>query len=502
MSAWKFSFGHKILPFDLSTLVVAGLGLFFTGLLASTFTTFGLAKPATPDGSVQQGLHTPPSRDVSLLSQELIRVSKLTQAAVVNITSTGHFREDVTSPLPPPPFSRRFFDPDSGPPPTPNPDQPEQSMASGVIITTDGFILTNSHVVEGASDIRILLTDQRRFTAKVVGTDLKTDLAVLKIQATKLPFLPWGNSTLLQVGEIVVAVGNPFGLNQTVTMGIISAVGRANVGIVDFEDFIQTDAAINPGNSGGALVNLKGELIGINTAIFSESGGSMGIGFAIPSQMAKTVSKLLMEKGRVVRGWVGLSTQIISPALAKQFNAPGTEGVLIGDVTEGGPAQLAHIHRGDIIRSFQGKTVISPSQLRSIVAETSPGTVVKVVILRNGREQEIPVTVGELPPLPTLLSYSRQARGNHAMDGVIVEPLAPGRGQGDEGVLVSGVSPGSPAQLGGLQIADIIIEINRHPVRWLKDFEVFTQKLGPQESVLLLVRRGTGTLFLSVQRHD
>ncbi len=481
------------------------MGSNFVSLQGAWFTHSVYAKEAPPvmGQSLSQDVFATPSRDVSLLSVELVRIAKLTQASVVNVMTTGTLLEDDRSNPPSyfsPPDSRGFSNPDFGPPGRPPLDQREQGMASGVIISADGYILTNNHVVEGASDVRVLLTDQRRVKAKVVGTDPKTDLAVLKIAAAGLPFLPWGDSTHLQVGEIVVAVGNPFGLNQTVTMGIISAVGRANMGIVDFEDFIQTDAAINPGNSGGALVNLKGELIGINTAIFSQIGGSIGIGFAIPSQIGKKVSKLLMTQGKVIRGWLGISIQAMTPALATQFKAPDTKGILLGDVTEGGAAERAKLERGDIIRKYNGQAVADPQQLRALVADTIPGTVVNLVILRNGREQKIAVTMGELPRFIAPQSFSRQVQGQHLMKGVIVESLSSGQGRGDEGVVVSDVLPNSLAERGGVQVGDVLIEINRKAVRLLKDFETYSRQLEPKESVLLLVRREGVTSFLTLER--
>ena len=244
-------------------------------------------------------------------------------------------------------------------------------MGSGVVVSSDGYIVTNNHVVEKADEIQVLLSDKRKLKAKLIGTDPKTDIAVIKIDASDLPVLPWGNSNDLQVGEMVMAVGNPFGLNQTVTLGIISAVGRANMGIVDYEDFIQTDAAINPGNSGGALVNLRGELIGINTAIFTRSGGYMGIGFAIPSNMVKTVMNSLVKHGKVVRGWLGVSIQEVTPELAEQFDAPASRGALVGDVIDDSPAEHAKFERGDIITKYNGKTVDGPAHLRTRVAEPS-----------------------------------------------------------------------------------------------------------------------------------
>ena len=262
------------------------------------------------------------NKDILEFNQHLIAVSKKVKPAVVNISIIGRSSQQFhpfSSPFFDDPFFRRFFGERFQEERRPAPKRQPQGMGSGVIVSPDGYIVTNNHVVETGDEIQVMLGDKRTFEAKLIGTDPKTDLAILKIDASDLPSLSWGDSSHLQVGEMVMAVGNPFGLNQTVTMGIISAVGRANVGIVDYEDFIQTDAAINPGNSGGALVNLEGELIGINTAIFSRSGGYMGIGFAIPSNMAKSVTQSLRDHGKVVRGWLGVSIQDLNPELAEQF---------------------------------------------------------------------------------------------------------------------------------------------------------------------------------------
>src|SRR2546428_9898453 len=242
------------------------------------------------------------------------------------------------------------------PAPLPGPaGRPDQSAGSGVILDSNGFIVTNNHVVENATQITVTLSDKREFPAKVVGTDPKSDLAVVKIEAENLPSLKWADYDKLQVGDVVLAVGSPFGLSSTVTLGIISALGRGNVGIADYEDFIQTDAAINPGNSGGALVNLNGELIGINTAIFSRTGGSEGIGFAIPSTIAMDVTDALMKTGKVVRGWLGVAIQEITPELAKAFKVREQKGALVSDVNEQGPALKAGIQRGDVIVEVDGK---------------------------------------------------------------------------------------------------------------------------------------------------
>ena len=289
--------------------------------------------------------------DGSLPSQPFVAIAKQAKSAVVNIAAVKKHRERETgrSPFLDDPFFRRFFGEEfERRMPSPR-DFREQGVGSGVIVSSDGYIITNNHVVDGMDELTVSLPDKRTFKAKVVGTDPKTDVAIIKIDAANLPVLEWGDASQLQVGEMVLAVGNPFGLSQTVTMGIISAVGRANVGIVDYEDFIQTDAAINPGNSGGALVNLKGELIGINTAIFSQSGGYMGIGFAVPSNMAKHVMHDLIKHGKVVRGWIGVSIQEVTADLAKEFGAEEPSGALVADVMDDSPASKAKLERGDII---------------------------------------------------------------------------------------------------------------------------------------------------------
>lgn len=290
-----------------------------------------------------------PTVEEPLLGQPFVPIAKRAKASVVNVSSVKKTKQDGQSfqnPFFDDPFFRRFFGEEfERRMPAPREFQ-QQGLGSGVIVTSDGYIITNNHVIEGADELSVSLPDKRSFKAKVIGTDPKTDVAVIKIDASNLSALPWGDASQLEVGEMVLAVGNPFGLSQTVTMGIISAIGRANVGIVDYEDFIQTDAAINPGNSGGALVNLKGELIGINTAIFSRSGGYMGIGFAIPSTMAKSVMQSLIKHGKVIRGWLGVSIQDVTPDLAKEFGAAENTGALVGDVMEDSPASNAKLQRG------------------------------------------------------------------------------------------------------------------------------------------------------------
>ena len=432
----------------------------------------------------------------SLQNATFTEVAKMARPAVVNISTTisSQTHEQFRSPFFDDPFFRRFFGDEFEKRFKPQDPPRQQGTGSGVIVRKDGYIITNNHVVESGHEIQVTLSDKRNFDAKIIGTDPKTDLALLKIDADDLPTLPWGNSQELEVGEIVMAVGNPFGLSQTVTMGIVSAVGRANVGIVDYEDFIQTDAAINPGNSGGALVNLKGELIGINTAIFSRSGGYMGIGFAIPSKMAQMIQTSLIEHGEVVRGWLGVSIQDLNEDLQEQFDAPDQQGVLVSDVVEDSPAEKDGLKRGDIIREYDSYDVKDSRHLRSLVAETPPKATVNIRVLREGDEQEVTVRIAEMPKDLSAVASASEARGQHALTGITVNSIASGK----QGVEVTGVTPGSAASRAGIRKGDIIREINRQVVIDIEDFERFTRKLDSDDRVLLLLQRGRSTMFLSI----
>jgi serine protease Do len=446
--------------------------------------------------------------EVSPAAQPFVAIAKQAKASVVNISSVKKNKQqrlnEGLNPFFDDPFFRRFFGEEfERRMPGPR-DHREQGMGSGVIVSTEGYIVTNNHVVADADELTVSLPDKRTFKARVIGTDPKTDVAVIKIDAANLPILPWGDAARLQVGEMVLAVGNPFGLSQTVTMGIISAVGRANMGIVDYEDFIQTDAAINPGNSGGALVNLNGELIGINTAIFTQSGGYMGIGFAIPSNMAKSVMRSLIKEGKVVRGWIGVSIQEVTPDLAKEFGVTEPTGALIGDVMDDGPAYKAKLERGDIITAYNGTTVRDPGQLRGLVADTTPGTTVPVSILRDKKMHALTLTVGELPnELAKSTRDGGTSRGQHALAGVTVENVTSqseglGRSKARAGVVVMAIDADSPAERAGLRPGDIIREINRKPVKDVKDFERLTAHLTANSAVLLLLNRGNATVFMSI----
>ena len=403
-------------------------------------------------------------------------------------------------------------EPDMGPPG--GPPRPEMSGGSGVVIDPSGYIVTNNHVVDRASDIKVFLHDKREFSAKVVGADPKTDLAVVKIEGKDLPYLKWGDYDKLQVGDIVLAVGSPFGLSQTVTMGIISAMGRGNVGIADYEDFIQTDASINPGNSGGALVNLKGELIGINTAIFSRTGGNEGVGFAVPVSIARMISDSLIKSGKVVRGWLGVGIQEITPDLAKAFKVKEQRGALVSDVNEQGPALKAGVQRGDVIVEFDGKDVQSVSELRNRVAATVVGSNVKLKVMRDGQEKMVTINIAERPAdailargtepgTPPEAAEPRKGPLNVLSD-LRIKPLDEESraqyniGPKTAGVVVAHVQAGSPAEQAGLQRGDVVQEINRQPVHSVKEYEAAAGKIKKEENAVLLVNRQGNSIFIVI----
>ncbi len=458
-------------------------------------------------------------------AQGFSEIVKKTTPAVVNIAVTGgregSRRRGGVPPVPPfgmppgeDPGGESPTPPSPHSPPAPH-GRPDQSAGSGVILDTNGYIVTNNHVVEGATQITVTLSDRREFSAKVVGSDPKTDLAVIKIEAKDLPSLKWAEYEGLQVGDLVLAVGSPFGLSSTVTLGIISALGRGNVGIADYEDFIQTDAAINPGNSGGALVNMNGELIGINTAIFSRTGGSEGIGFAIPSSIALDIVDSLQKTGKVVRGWMGVAIQEITPALAKSFKLPEErKGVLISDVNEQGPSYAAGIKRGDVVIAFNGKEVQSVSQLRNLVARTMVGKDAQVKVVREGKEQLIAVKVAERPSDEVL---ARKEPGPSKKDsGEMIKPpdnvLASLRVQALDnalmsqlnisakttGVVITSVEPSGEAEAAGLQRGDVIQEVNHETVKTLADYQKAAEKIKKDELAVLLVNRQGNSLFVAI----
>ena len=396
------------------------------------------------------------------------------------------------------PFFKQFFGPRSD-----NQKQTVRSLGSGVIVSHDGYILTNNHVVQNAQKLTVML-EKNKYTATVIGTDPQTDVAVVKIDAKNLPAAILGNSDDATIGQWVIAVGNPFELLHTVTTGIISATGRSSVGLTQYEDFIQTDASINPGNSGGALADLDGNVIGINTAISSPSGGNVGIGFAIPINMAKRVMEQLIDNGKVTRGYLGLVPQDIDDNLAKALNLQTTNGSLVGDVSPDGPSDKAGIKRGDIIINFNGAAVTNSTQLRQLVADASPGSHIPVRILRDKKEMTMTVVLAERPASLAEKNGGEGEKESASRLGLTVEPLAADLAkrlgyQHDHGVVVSQVAPGSPAAESNLQRGDLIKEVNRKPVNSVEEFTRAVTRVKKGESIAFLVRRGDNTFFVATE---
>ncbi|MCF6185957.1 MAG: DegQ family serine endoprotease [Desulfobulbaceae bacterium] len=394
-------------------------------------------------------------------------------------------------------FFRRFFGP-SFPgqqgQPRQAPRRHAMGQGSGFIVSTDGYILTNNHVVNDAEKITVKLQDGREFTAKTIGTDPHSDVALIKIDAKGLPMLTLGDSDALEVGEWVVAIGSPFGLSHTLTVGVVSAKGRSSVGLADYENFIQTDAAINPGNSGGPLLNIRGEAIGINTAIFSRSGGYMGIGFAIPINMAKNIEQQLLKHGKVTRGWLGVMIQDVDKDLAKSFDLDTTQGVLISGVTEKSPAEKSGMKQGDVIIAIDEKPLANVAGLRNAIAMTAPETKIILTIIRDGKERKLPVTIGEQPS--DFGSVAKQSgKSPLGKMGLSLQDLTPELAdqfgyRKDQGVLIAGVEPDSPAGRVGLQAGQLIEEVNKTPVKNLNQLQQVLAKSKNPEQVLLRVRAG------------
>ncbi len=424
--------------------------------------------------------------------------------AVVNISSSRTVRLDQDSNLAPffnDPFFRQFFgDPRRNQVPR---ERRELGLGSGVIVSSDGYLLTNNHVVEGAEEVRVALADKREFDAQVVGRDAKIDIAVLKIDADDLETLPLADSSSLEVGDIVLAIGNPFGIGQTVTMGIVSATGRGGLGIEDYEDFIQTDAAINPGNSGGALINATGELVGVNTAILSEgSPGNVGIGFAVPINMARLAMEQILTHGRVLRGFLGVVVQPVTPAIAKAFGLDQVRGALIADVSADTPAARAGLEVGDVVLALDGAPIEDSRDLQLKVAQTPPGSEIALEVAREGRRRTFVVTLDELPAEPEEAQAGEAA--GEIPQGISVETLTPQIARqldlptNVEGVVVSEVRPGSPWSEAGLRRGDVIEEVNRKPVNNPTEFGRQLDDAG-DEPVLLLVNRQGTTSFVVVE---
>ena len=393
---------------------------------------------------------------------------------------------------------RQFF---GGRAPQTQGKQTLQGLGSGVIITPDGYILTANHVVSGADEIMIGLgNDLRRFKAKKVGTDPGTDVALLKIDDNNLPALTFADSDKARAGDIVLAIGNPFGLRQTVTMGIISAVGRGGMGIVDYENFIQTDAAINMGNSGGALVDTEGRLLGINSAIFTRSGGNQGIGFAIPANLAREVMQSLRDKGRVVRGYIGTSVQTLTPEIADAMKLKGlSTGALVGEVEPNAPAAKAGIKTGDVITAVNGKKVNDPRELRLMIGSMAPGTTAHIEVNREGQNKTFDVLLGEMPATAAgenteaLSEEPPQAEKTTVLGGVAVTNItddvrtALNLPKEVQGAVIADIDEESPAAKAGLREGDVIQEVNKQPVKNAKDLLAISKKLTPNDKILIRI---------------
>jgi len=439
-------------------------------------------------------------------------VVKRAMPAVVNISSSKVVKEqgeEGGQGLFNDPFFRQFFGnrmPQGQMQPR---SQRATSLGSGVVVSTDGYILTNNHVVEGATDVKVSFSDKEEYPAKIVGTDKYTDVAVLKINKTGLTALPFADSSHAQVGDVVLAIGEPFGLGGTVTMGIISAKGRAGLGIERFEDFIQTDASINRGNSGGALIDTRGDLVGINTAILSgETGGNQGIGFAIPANMARNVMDQIMKNGKITRGKLGIYPQELTPEMAKAFGIPNAHGVAIAQVEPNSPAKKAGLQVGDVITAVNGNPADDVNAFRLEVAGFAPNTTINLKVERNGQTLNVPVTLGELD----LEAENKGDGGGNlpsggekgALKGVSVQALTPDMRQqlqtpeGTQGVVITEVDPDSAASAAGLQQGDIIAQVNRKPVTSVSEFNSAVSGGASRESTLLLVKRGQGTQFVVV----
>ena len=385
------------------------------------------------------------------------------------------------------------------------PSRRQYGQGSGVIVSADGYIITNNHVVADAVDVEVILADRRQYKGKVVATDPKTDVAVVKIHASNLPTAVWGDSSHLAVGDFVLAIGNPLGLSRTVTFGIVSAVGRADVGVADFEDFIQTDAPINPGNSGGALVNIQGELIGINTAIASPTGGSVGVGFAIPSNMARAAMQSLIKTGRVVRGFLGASTQDVSPPLGKILRLPDVKGAIVTDVQTKGSAERAGLKRGDVVVRFDGRDVMDSGQLRNLVAQSSIGSKHRLDLIRDGKLYQAELAIQEAPRERTKKAQPASTASTvHPLAGVVFDDVTPPLARQmdlpvNNGVVVTDIEEGSLAEASGLQPGDVVLELNRQYVTSFANFQRLADPLKPTDLALLLVNRQGNIMYIPIQ---
>jgi serine protease Do len=481
-----------------SKVVVLVLAAVAAGLVISAAFNLSPISNALFHGEKDKSTAVPSSAAARMLPVDIPALFKEVSPAVVNISTTQVVR--LNRPRMRSPFGQQdpfeeFWNNYFGNMPR---EQKRRSLGSGFIVSEDGFILTNNHVVEKADEITVTLLDKGEFKAEVVGTDTRTDIALIKIKTgKKLPHVLLGDSEKLEIGEWVVAIGNPFGLGHTVTAGIVGAKGRI-IGSGPYDDFIQTDASINPGNSGGPLFNLKGEVVGIATAIIQ---GGQGIGFATPVHLAKSILGQLKEKGKVTRGWLGVYIQRLTPEMADSLSVPGKKGALVADVTKDGPAEKAGIRSGDVIVAFNGKDVNDEHELPQIVASTKPGMKIDVKVVREGKALSIPVIVSEMEAEP-----ARRAGGPDLTKGLglSVQDITPEIAKHFEienrkGVLVTAVEPGSPADDAEFREGDIIRQINRQAVANTSEFQKMMTKVKGEKTVLFLVERGEARIFIAVK---
>jgi serine protease Do len=493
---------------------VAGALLIVVGFVVGVTVTSGGGR----GHAVMGGLETAVSAAGPLAGQSLTHtyadVAEMAMPAVVNISTDKVVKaqEGMQHPFMEDPMFRQFFQmPDNQ-----QQDRVERSLGSGVIVSDDGYILTSNHVIAAASKIRVLMNDKQEYEAKIIGQDAGTDVALIKIEATGLPAVRLGDSSVLRIGDQVMAIGNPLGVGQTVTVGIVSALGRS-IGLMDYEDFIQTDAAINRGNSGGALVNMDGDLVGINTAILSPSGGSIGIGFSIPSVMAKRVMDSLLKDGRVTRAWLGVQVQDVDQALAEVHELDKPRGVLVADVTKGAPGAKAGLKEGDIILSVDGKPVNDRAQLRNRISLAGVGETVRLALWREGREMPLSVKLEALPADAQVAARSGGGGGDDAegdsggIDGVTVREVTAQQRRvmnvpdDLEGVVVTGVDQTSNAWQEGLREGDVITEVSKQPVTGAAEFRKLLGRDKGKPVLLRVWKRGPqggdgGRIFMAIPR--
>jgi serine protease Do len=497
MKARRKIFDRKLL---VGASVLVTLGLLSVGLMPA----LGRDKPNAPPADAM--------RYANSLSQAFEYAAKKISPSIVTIRAVKHFKPSANNgenqffqfQIPnDTPFGnqllKRFFNQ------LPSQVPPQQGLGSGVIVSGDGYILTNNHVVGQADEVSVQLPDGSEHEAKVIGTDPMSDLAVIQIKAKGLPVARLGNSDDLKVGEWVVAAGNPFGLNDTITAGIVSATGRSNMRIAEYEDFIQTDAAINPGNSGGALVDIEGDVVGINTAIATSNGGSNGVGFAIPINMARSVMNSLIHHGRVIRGWLGVGIQPLTAHMAKSFGYDSKAGVLIGEVMSGGPADHAGMEPGDIVTEFNGTKIKDVSQFRNLVASTEPGTKADIEVFRNGAEKTLTAKLTKRTEDTGSAASGREEStelGMHVQNLTSDEARSMGLDPDTHGVLVTDVDPGGVAGRAGLETGNVILKVQGTPVENTAEFHRQLRKQDLKKGVRLLIQAGDTQHFVLLRTGD